>query len=111
MTKQDISALAQGQRDYFSTGITQDVHFRLEQLQKLYDAVQENEAAIQRALQEDLGKSGYEGFMCEIGLVLSEISYLICSGFGFFAAMTTSVVSSPSFLSISSSPLSNSSLI
>ena len=83
MTKQDISALAQRQRDYFSTGITQDVHFRLEQLQKLYDAVQENEAAIQRALQEDLGKSGYEGFMCEIGLVLSEISYLLRHTKGF----------------------------
>ncbi|MDY4221288.1 MAG: aldehyde dehydrogenase [Candidatus Faecousia sp.] len=77
MTQQEIAALAQRQRDYFSTGITQDVGFRLEQLQKLRDAVQANEAAIQKALREDLGKSGYEGFMCETGLVLSEISYLL----------------------------------
>ena len=83
MNQQEIAALAQRQRDYFSTGITQDVNFRLEQLQKLRDAVQANEAAIQKALREDLGKSGYEAFMCETGLVLSEISYLLRHTRGF----------------------------
>ena len=83
MNQQEIAALAQRQRDYFSTGITQDVNFRLEQMQKLRDAVQANEAAIATALREDLGKSGYEGFMCETGLVLSEISYLLRHTRGF----------------------------
>lgn len=32
---------------------------------------------ISKALTADLGKSGYEGYMCEIGLVLSELGYLI----------------------------------
>ena len=32
---------------------------------------------VNEALRTDLGKSHYEGFMCESGLVLSEISYMI----------------------------------
>ena len=46
-------------------------------LKKLYSAVKKNEAEIEEALTKDLGKSAFEGFMCEVGLVLSEISYMI----------------------------------
>ena len=48
-----------------------------EQLKKLYAAVKKYEAEIADALMEDLGKSAFESYMCETGLALSEISYMI----------------------------------
>lgn len=65
------------QREFFSTGVTIPVKFRIEMLKKLYKSVKENEQAINEALKADLGKSEFEGFMCEVGLSLTEISYMI----------------------------------
>ena len=73
----NIHEIVEAQRKYFQTGVTLPVSFRLEMLKKLHSAVRRHEADIARALTADLGKSGYEGFMCETGLVLSEISYMI----------------------------------
>ena len=69
--------LLEAQRAYYKTGATIPVAFRIAQLKKLYEAVKKYEPQINEALKEDLGKSHYEGFMCETGLVLSEISYMI----------------------------------
>ena len=77
MTSEQISDLLQKQRTFYKSGVTIPVAFRLEQLKKLYAAVKRYEDEIQEALRADLGKSHYEGFMCETGLVLSEISYMI----------------------------------
>ena len=77
MTPQEIADLARRQRAYFATGETLEVDFRIAQLKKLRDAVEKNQDAIEKALKEDLGKSGFESFMCETGLVLSELSHLI----------------------------------
>lgn len=77
MTKVEIQTLLAQQRAYFDSGATLPLSFRKAQLKKLYAAVQRFEPEIRDALRKDLGKSGYEGFMCEIGLVLSEISYLL----------------------------------
>ena len=74
MTIEDILA---AQRTYFRTGATLDVDFRVEMLKKLYRSVQNHENDINAALKADLGKSDFEGFMCEVGMVLSELSYLI----------------------------------
>ncbi len=72
----NIEDLVQAQRAYFQTGKTLPVAFRQEMLKKLYQAIQQYEQDILDALKEDLGKSDYEAFMCEIGLTLSEISYM-----------------------------------
>ena len=77
MTAKEIQALLEQQRNYYNSGATVPVKFRIEQLKKLYDTIKKYENEISEALTTDLGKSHYEGFMCEIGLVLSEISYLI----------------------------------
>ncbi len=77
MTNQEIQSLLEKQRAFYKTGATLPVSFRIAQLKKLYDTVRKYETDIQDALKQDLGKSGYEGFMCESGLVLSEISYMI----------------------------------
>ncbi len=73
----NIDEILEAQRSYFQSGATLDVSFRIEMLKKLYNAVKKYENEICQALKEDLGKSEYEGFMCEVGLVLSEISYMI----------------------------------
>ena len=73
----NIDQLLDSQRKFFRSGATLPVSFRIEMLKKLRSAVQKYEKEIETALKEDLGKSEFEGFMCEVGLVLSEISYMI----------------------------------
>ena len=77
MTGEQIKSLLEKQRAYYKTGATVPVRFRIAQLKKLYAAVKKYETQVNDALEADLGKSHYEGFMCESGLVLSEISYMI----------------------------------
>ena len=88
MTNSEIQNLLENQRAFYQTGATIPVAFRIAQLKKLYAAIAANEAAIAQALQEDLGKSTFEGFMCETGLVLSELSFLIRHTRGFARAKT-----------------------
>ena len=73
----NIHEITEAQREYFRTGATLPVSFRMKMLKKLRDTVSRHEADIAKALAADLGKSAFEGFMCETGLVLSEISYMI----------------------------------
>lgn len=77
MTGEEIQALVGAQRTFFNSGATLSVDFRIKSLRKLYDAVKAHEGDIHAALTADLGKSAYEGFMCESGLALTEISYMI----------------------------------
>ena len=77
MTNQEIQSLLEKQRAYYRSGATIPVKFRIEQLKKLYAMVKKYQNEVNDALKSDLGKSHYEGFMCESGLVLTEISYMI----------------------------------
>ena len=77
MTSQEIQNLLNKQRAYYRSGATIPVTFRIAQLKALYAAVKKYQTEINDALKSDLGKSHYEGFMCESGLVLTEISYMI----------------------------------
>lgn len=73
----NIEEILEQQRAFFRSGATLSVDFRIESLKKLYNAVQKYQREIGEALTEDLGKSDFEGFMCETGLVLSELHYMI----------------------------------
>ena len=77
MTEQEINAIVAVQRKYFQSGATLPVSFRIDALRRLYDAVSGSEKEIHDALWKDLGKSGFESYMCETGLVLEEISYML----------------------------------
>lgn len=77
MNTRSIDEIIHKQRTYYQSGATLPIDFRIRQLKKLYAAIRKYDAKIEAALQEDLGKSGFEGFMCETGLALSEISYMI----------------------------------
>ena len=73
----NIDLLLENQRKFFRSGTTLPVDFRIAMLKKLQSAVDRHEAKISAALTADLGKSDFEGFMCEIGMVKSELSYMI----------------------------------
>ncbi len=72
-----IEELVKKQRAYFQSGATLPVKFRLQALKKLRAAILEREGEILAALKADLGKSRLEGYMCEIGMALSEIGYML----------------------------------
>ncbi|MBQ4576166.1 MAG: aldehyde dehydrogenase family protein, partial [Firmicutes bacterium] len=73
----EITELVQEQRRYFETGATLSVSLRKEYLRRLAKVIRSMEPEILEALKSDLGKSGIEGYMTEIGMTLSEISYMI----------------------------------
>ena len=73
----EMTALLERQRAYFATGVTLDVKFRIAALKRLKSAILAHESSINVALKADLGKGGFESYMCETGMTLSEISYVI----------------------------------
>lgn len=73
----NIDTILQKQRDYFASGATLPVKFRIEMLKKLRETVKKYQHTVCRALAEDLGKSNFEGFMCEVGLAFTEINYMV----------------------------------
>ena len=77
MTEQDIVRLLKGQKEYFNSGLTKSFESRLTSLKTLKKVIEKNEDELCKALKKDLGKSRAESFMCEIGLTLSEISWLV----------------------------------
>lgn len=61
------------QREFFRSGATIDVQRRIESLKALKKTIAEMQGEIAEALKADLGKSCMESYMCETGMVLSEI--------------------------------------
>ena len=76
MTEQEIKDILQQQNHFFSSGKTIPAEFRLKQLESLKEAMIRHEADLAAALKEDLGKSRVESYMCEIGLTLSELTWM-----------------------------------
>ncbi len=77
MTKQEIKKIVNGQRDYFRSGATLHIDGRIQALKRLKDCILHYEKEINEAIRKDLGKSNFESYMCETGLVLGEISYML----------------------------------
>ena len=65
------------QKQYYQSGRTRDVAFRLSALRKLKQCIVKNEKQIHQALYQDLHKASMESYMSEVGLVLSELTYTI----------------------------------
>lgn len=77
MTSTEIKQLIEKQRHFFYSGATLPVNYRLDALRKLQKCILDHEPEINAALKSDLGKSPFESYMCETGLVLSELSYML----------------------------------
>lgn len=76
MTEQEIKDILQQQNHFFSSSKTIPAEFRLKQLESLKEAMIRHEADLAATLKEDLGKSRMESYMCEIGLTLSELTWM-----------------------------------
>lgn len=62
------------QREYFSTGETKDINFRIEKLKKLRDVLKSEEDKVFEALKKDLMKSSFESYVTEVAMVYDEIN-------------------------------------
>lgn len=77
MNETIIQRIVDTQRDFFYSGVTLDINYRINALKKLKSYILHHETEISEAIKKDLGKSHFESYMCETGLVLSEISYML----------------------------------
>ncbi|MDE7433167.1 MAG: aldehyde dehydrogenase [Lachnospiraceae bacterium] len=77
MQEKEIKAIIDKQRNFFYSGVTQNVNYRIKALQRLKACIIEHETQINEAVKKDLGKSSFETYMCETGIVLSEIRYML----------------------------------
>lgn len=71
----EFEAMVSRQRAFWNTGATRSVEWRLTQLKKLEQALEEREEALCAALKADLGKAAYESWMTEIGVTLAELRF------------------------------------
>lgn len=77
MTEQEIKALVESQRNYFRSGATLEYEVRRSHLIALREGIKKYESELSEALKADLGKSVFEGYVCEIGLTLSKITWML----------------------------------
>lgn len=71
----EFEAMVSRQREFWNTGATRSVEWRLIQLKKLEQALEEREEALCAALKADLGKAAYESWLSEIGMTLGELRF------------------------------------
>ena len=72
-----IHQIVESQREFFASGRTLDVKWRIRQLKRLKRAVLENRKELTDALYKDLGKSSVEAYLCDIGPVIVEINEIL----------------------------------
>ncbi len=72
-----IKNMIQNQRDFFNTGKTRDISFRIRQLKAFEKAIKKNEDQIIEALKADLHKPVFEIYGGEIIQLLDEIRYAV----------------------------------
>lgn len=70
---ENITETIKKQRDFFRTGKTKSIDFRLRQIHRLKKGILQHEKEIENALWQDLGKAPLESYATEIGFVLAEI--------------------------------------
>ncbi len=73
---EEVKAIMEAQRNYYATGETREVSFRMQQLQKLDKVIRKYEADILEALRKDLNKSEFEGYMTEVGMIYDELKFM-----------------------------------
>lgn len=70
------SDLHQRQRLFYVEHITRELPYRLTALDRLREGIKDHEQELTDALHSDLGKSAFESYATEIGILLNEISYM-----------------------------------
>ncbi len=76
-TESEIKSIIDRQRDFFRTGKTLSIDFRIRQLKRLKKAVEEHRKDLEKALNEDLGRAPLEAYFCDVGSLVLEINETI----------------------------------
>lgn len=73
----NVSNMMQAQQDFFHSGVTRSVDWRIERLNELKGAIKKYEREIMEALHLDLRKSEFEAYTTEIGFLYESIRYML----------------------------------
>lgn len=115
-TQSDISNIVLSQRNFFRTGVTLPVEWRIEQLKKLKKEVIAHQQEFIDALAADLGRSELEAYLCDVGPIIVEINEMLAglkrwsrperhfSGLMCFPSLITKVYKMPYGVSLVISP-------
>lgn len=74
MNTDAINALFRAQKSHFQTGATLSYDSRLKKLKTLKRYLDQNQQELNDALASDLGKSEFESYTTEVGIVLADLS-------------------------------------
>ncbi len=77
LTSEDVNKILEEQREFFSTQVTKNIEFRINQLRKLKESIKDYESKITEALRIDLGKHEFESYITEIGFIYLSIENTI----------------------------------
>ena len=73
----NIEVLFEKQQQFFQNNATKSVAFRISQLKKVRDILKNNEQRLFEAIYADFGKSAFETYITELGIMYEEINSLI----------------------------------
>ncbi|MEP1150991.1 MAG: aldehyde dehydrogenase [Balneola sp.] len=73
----ELQSFLDRQKEFFQTGATKDISFRIEQLKKLKQILIDNEQLLINEVHKDFQKSAFETYVTEIGLVITDINFAI----------------------------------
>lgn len=79
---EDVQAAVDEMREFFQTGTTMPLHYRRSILVKLRSYLKKHEEEALQALTNDLGKSSFEGYATELGIVYDEIRFCLSKMYG-----------------------------
>jgi len=72
-----MERILEKQREFFKTGKTLDVNFRIASLKKMKDSILNNLEELVEAFKTDYNKCEFDVYSTEVGLVIKEINYFI----------------------------------
>jgi len=73
----DLQLYLDKQKQFFQTGKTKKIAFRVEQLKKLKQILVDNEQLLIDEVHKDFQKSAFETYVTEIGLVIADINFAL----------------------------------
>jgi len=73
----NISAIVASHRTFFKSHATLDIEYRKNALRKLKDILKSNEQLLHDAIYADFGKSEFDNYATELGILYNEINYYV----------------------------------
>lgn len=74
---ESFSELLKVQRDFFQSGKTKELSYRIEALTTIGNLIRSHETELMAALKKDLNKSDFDTYITEMGILLEEIRFTL----------------------------------